>query len=126
MVTAKIFVTMIMRLKKKANPCDIYFVSGVWPGCQGDVSGRRRVCEKRDAHTWLGSEDLWTLDSWIDGNIFKTWWKTSDNMIGSEFAVVDDRADARHLAAEKADEEELVQGLQAGSWEEQQEELRKN
>ena len=47
-------------------------------------------------------------------------------MIGSEFAVVDDRADARHLAAEKADEEELVQGLQAGSWEEQQEELRNN
>ena len=36
-------------------------------------------------------------------------------MIGSEFAVVDDRADAQHLVAEKADEEELVQGLQAGS-----------
>ena len=63
----------------------------------------------------MGSEDLWTLDSWIDGNIFKASWKTSDNMIGFEFAVVDDRADARHLAAEKADEEELVQGLQAGS-----------
>ena len=47
-------------------------------------------------------------------------------MIGCKFAVVDVRADARHLVAEEVAEEDPVQGLQAGSWEEQQERLRNN
>ena len=35
-------------------------------------------------------------------------------LIGFKFAVVDVRADARHLVPEKAAQEDAVQGLQAG------------
>ena len=53
-----------------------------------------------------------------------TWNSDDKSMIVCKFSVVDVWADARDLVPEEADQEDAVQGLQAGPREEHQEELK--
>ena len=45
------------------NYYDMCSVSGVWPGHHCELSDRGAIFAQCDANPWLGSEDLWTLES---------------------------------------------------------------